>query len=134
MFGLLVAVSFAGLRIGEIGVDTIKSIRPLLIILGPRSGDTLIKIRDERQRLSARVVEVIHTFGSETFHELEREDSDAIGFSIERSGDLPANELESPAEDPKASRSRAASNATGDYRHPYYGSSSARTGFTRRTS
>lgn len=47
MFGLLVAVSFAGLRIGEIGVDTIKSIRPLLIILGPRSGDTLIEIRDE---------------------------------------------------------------------------------------
>lgn len=134
MFGFLIAISFAGLRIGEIGVDIIKSLRPLLIILGPRSGDTLIKIRDERQRLSARVVEVIHTFGSETFHELEREDSDAIDFSSERSGDLPASELELPAEDQKASRSRAASNASGDYRHPYYGSSSARTGFTRRTS
>ena len=134
MFGLLVGISFAGLRIGEIGVDIIKSLRPLLIILGPRSGDALIKIREERQRLSARVVEVIHTFGSETFHELEREDSDAIDFSIERSGNLPAKELEPPGEDPEASRSRAASNATGDYRHPYYGSSSARAGFSRRTS
>ncbi|GAB7330243.1 hypothetical protein MBLNU13_g01897t2 [Cladosporium sp. NU13] len=70
--------------IGEIGVDTIKSLRPLLIVLGPRSGDMLMEIRDERQRLSARVVEVIHTFGLETFHELEWEDSDAIDFSSER--------------------------------------------------
>jgi glycerol-3-phosphate O-acyltransferase/dihydroxyacetone phosphate acyltransferase len=37
-FGLLIAISFAGLRFGEIGFDIIKSLRPLLIILGPRSG------------------------------------------------------------------------------------------------
>lgn len=64
-------------------------------------------------------MEVIHTFGSETFHELEREDSDAIDFASERPGDLPASKLEPPAGDQKAIRSRAASNAIGGYRHPY---------------
>lgn len=134
-FGLLIAISFAGLRIGEIGVDITKSLRPILIILGPRSSDTLSEIRAERQRLSARVVEAIHTFGSETFHELEREGSGESCFSVDHSGDLPASELEPPARDQRESRdravSRAVSSATGDYCHPYYGSSSARAGFIR---
>jgi glycerol-3-phosphate O-acyltransferase/dihydroxyacetone phosphate acyltransferase len=71
-FGFLITISFAGLRFGEIGVDIAKSLRPLLIILGgPWSGNALNDVRAERQRLAARVVEVIHTFGSETFHRLE---------------------------------------------------------------
>lgn len=64
--GLLVAISFAGLRFGEIGVDIVKSLRPLLIISGPRHDHALSDVHVERQRLAARVVELVETFGSET--------------------------------------------------------------------
>jgi glycerol-3-phosphate O-acyltransferase/dihydroxyacetone phosphate acyltransferase len=86
--GLLIAISFAGLRFGEIGVDIAKSLRPLLVILGGlSSGGALQDLRDERQRLATRVGEVIHTFGTETFRELEGEEGlDTRGFPDEHSG------------------------------------------------
>jgi glycerol-3-phosphate O-acyltransferase/dihydroxyacetone phosphate acyltransferase len=130
-FGLLIVISFAGLRFGEIGVDIVKSLRPLLIILrGPSSGNALKGIRAERQRLAARVVEVIHTFGAEIFHEFEGEDgADTVRFS----GD-PSNGLESRVEKQNPSRCIDASNSTGVHRQLNGGSSSVRTGSTKRVS
>jgi glycerol-3-phosphate O-acyltransferase/dihydroxyacetone phosphate acyltransferase len=127
-FGILIMLSFAGLRFGEIGVDIVKSLRPLLIILGgPWSGNAMKDVRAERQRLAARVVEVIHTFGSETFHGLEGENgADEGGLSM--------GELELPAKDQSPSRNGVASASTGTHRHPNNGPSSARTGFVRRDS
>jgi glycerol-3-phosphate O-acyltransferase/dihydroxyacetone phosphate acyltransferase len=129
-FGLLVVISFAGLRFGEIGVDIVKSLRPLLIILGgPSSGNALKGIRAERQRLAARVVEVIHTFGAEIFHELE-EAPDTAGSSDDSS-----NELELQGEDQSPSHNLDASTSSGVHRHSSHGSSGIRTGptgFTKR--
>jgi glycerol-3-phosphate O-acyltransferase/dihydroxyacetone phosphate acyltransferase len=128
-FGLLVVISFAGLRFGEIGVDIVKSLRPLLIILGgPSSGNALKGIRAERQRLAARVVEVIHTFGAEIFHELE-EAPDTAGSSSDSS-----NELESQGEDQSPSHNLDASTSSSVHRHSSHGSSGLRTGFTKRVS
>jgi glycerol-3-phosphate O-acyltransferase/dihydroxyacetone phosphate acyltransferase len=135
-FALLVAISFAGLRFGEIGVDIAKSLRPLLIILGgPSSSNALNDIRAERQRLAARVVEVIHTFGSETFHGLEGEKgADLGGFFDDHPGGLSIGELELPVKDQSPSRDRVAGISTGTHRHLGSGPSSVRAGFVRRDS
>ena len=66
-------VSFAGLRTGEISLDIMKSLYPLVVALDPRSSHTLIKLRAQRQALSAQVVQVINVFGPKIFPEFESE-------------------------------------------------------------
>ena len=61
-FGLMVAVTFAGLRIGEVGVDVLKSLPPLLVALNPWSKGALVRLRERRQKLSREVVDVIERF------------------------------------------------------------------------
>jgi glycerol-3-phosphate O-acyltransferase/dihydroxyacetone phosphate acyltransferase len=133
-FGLLIAISFAGLRFGEIGVDAVKSLRPLLVILrGPSSGYALRDVRTERQRLAARVVEVVRTFGSETFRELGGEDrADMGGFSHEHPDGLSLGGSELPAKDHDADHNLVESTSTDAHLTPNSGSSSARTGFVTR--
>ncbi|PYH97503.1 glycerol-3-phosphate acyltransferase Sct1 [Aspergillus ellipticus CBS 707.79] len=72
-FGLMISVSFAGLRIGEIGIDVLKSLPPLLVALDPRSSNSFAKLRAERQALSAKVVDVIDAFAPEIFPDFESE-------------------------------------------------------------
>ncbi|PLB53564.1 glycerol-3-phosphate acyltransferase Sct1 [Aspergillus steynii IBT 23096] len=72
-FGLMISVSFAGLRIGEIGIDVLKSLPPLLVALSPRSSNNLAQLRAQRQELSARVVDTIDTFAPEIFPDFEAE-------------------------------------------------------------
>ncbi|EEP82468.1 conserved hypothetical protein [Uncinocarpus reesii 1704] len=72
-FGLMIFVSFAGLRIGEIGIDVMKSLPPLFVALNPLSINSLARIRAERQAVSAQVVEVINLFGPEIFPNFESE-------------------------------------------------------------
>ena len=135
-FGLLIAISFAGLRFGEIGVDVVKSLRPLLVILrGPSSGNALIDVRAERQRLAARVVEVVRTFGSETFRELEGENgSNMGGFSDEHPDGSSLGGPVLPAKDQDAGHNLVASTSTSAHLPPSSGSSTVRTGFVRRDS
>lgn len=63
-FGLMISVTFAALRIGETGMDILKSLPPLLVALNPKPYDSLIKLRAHRQALSAQVTDVINTLGS----------------------------------------------------------------------
>lgn len=72
-FGLMISVSFAGLRIGEIGMDVLKSLPPLLVALNPISANSLAKLREERQALSTKVVDTIDTFAPEIFPDFEHE-------------------------------------------------------------
>ncbi|KAM0698121.1 hypothetical protein Q7P36_001585 [Cladosporium allicinum] len=135
-FGLLIAISFAGLRFGEIGVDVVKSLRPLLVILrGPSSGNALIDVRAERQRLAARVVEVVRTFGSETFRELEGENgSNMGGLSDEHPDGSSLGRPVLPAKGQDAGHNLVASTSTSAHLPPSSGSSTVRTGFVRRDS
>jgi glycerol-3-phosphate O-acyltransferase/dihydroxyacetone phosphate acyltransferase len=133
-FGLLIAISFAGLRFGEIGFDIIKSLRPLLIILGPRSGSALSDIRDERQRLSARVVAFIHTFGSEELHNLERMGLDASDFYDDHPEGLPAGGPGSLANGQTTKRNTTASSSTNARSRPYYDKNNVRPNITKRSS
>lgn len=72
-FALMISVTFAALRIGEIGMDILKSLPPLIIALDPRSSNSLVRLRARRQALSAKVTDVINTLGPEVFPDFDAE-------------------------------------------------------------
>ena len=64
-------ITFAALRIGEIGMDILKSIRPLVLSLNPSSSNTFVRLRETREQLSAQVTEMINTLGPEMFDDFD---------------------------------------------------------------
>jgi glycerol-3-phosphate O-acyltransferase/dihydroxyacetone phosphate acyltransferase len=68
---LFPSITFAALRIGEIGMDIVKSLRPLVLSLNPSSANTLVSLRVRRQKLSQEVTEVINTLGPELFTDFD---------------------------------------------------------------
>lgn len=72
-FGLMISVTFAGLRIGEVGMDVLKSLPPLILALNPWSYDSLVELRKQRQALSIQVAEAVNVFGPGTFPDFEAE-------------------------------------------------------------
>ena len=73
VFGFVVfpSITFAALRFGETGMDILKSLRPLVLSLNPTSANTLVKLRETREKLSAEVTEVINTLGPEMFPDFD---------------------------------------------------------------
>ncbi|KIV97855.1 hypothetical protein PV10_01559 [Exophiala mesophila] len=69
--GLCISITFAALRIGEIGMDVLKSLPPLVAALDPRSSSRLVKLRAIRQALSAEVTDVINDLGPEVFPDFD---------------------------------------------------------------
>jgi glycerol-3-phosphate O-acyltransferase/dihydroxyacetone phosphate acyltransferase len=67
VFSLLVSTSFAALRIGEVGMDIVKSLRPLAVALSPWHGHQLRKLRERRTELSREVTALINELGPEIF-------------------------------------------------------------------
>ena len=72
-FILCTGITFAALRIGEIGMDIIKSLPPLFVALSPRSSNSLTKLRARREALSAKVTDIINTLGPEVFPDFDAE-------------------------------------------------------------
>lgn len=68
---LFPSITFAALRIGEIGMDILKSLRPLVLSLNPSSANTLVKLRQRRQELAQEVTEVINALGPELFPDFD---------------------------------------------------------------
>lgn len=68
---LFPTVTFAALRIGEVGMDIIKSLRPLILSLNPSSANTLVKLRAKRAMLAQQVDEAINTMGPELFPDFD---------------------------------------------------------------
>jgi glycerol-3-phosphate O-acyltransferase/dihydroxyacetone phosphate acyltransferase len=135
-FGLLIAITFAGLRIGEVGVDIIKSLPPLFVALSPKSAHALAEIRTQRQGLSARVVEVVDTFGLQIFPDLEPEMLDTSspqddGTYRSELKSMPPSGPETPVRSRSLSRNRRGSSSAGLDSYPYYGSLKALTIATR---
>jgi glycerol-3-phosphate O-acyltransferase/dihydroxyacetone phosphate acyltransferase len=60
-------LTFAALQLGEIVMDILKSLRPLVLCLSPFSAGTLAKLRERREILSRQVTELINTFGPDLF-------------------------------------------------------------------
>ncbi|KAG4442665.1 hypothetical protein IFR05_001850 [Cadophora sp. M221] len=65
------AITFAALRFGEVGMDIVKSLRPLVLSLSPQSSNTIHKLRERRAQLSAEVTDVINTLGPEMFPDFD---------------------------------------------------------------
>lgn len=72
-FVLCVSITFAALRIGEIGMDVVKSLPPLFIALNPRSSSRIARLRETREALSVKVTELINTLGPEVFPDFDAE-------------------------------------------------------------
>lgn len=68
---LFPTITFAALRIGEVGMDIIKSLRPLILSLNPSSANTLVKLRNKRATLAQQVDEAINTLGPELFPDFD---------------------------------------------------------------
>lgn len=59
----MVFVSYAALRFGEVGMDIIKSLPPLLVALSPWFSSSLADLRVHREALSERVTQTIDDLG-----------------------------------------------------------------------
>ncbi|KAJ5664436.1 acyltransferase [Penicillium longicatenatum] len=62
-YGFMIFVSFAALRFGEVGMDIIKSLPPLLVALNPLSSSFLVQLQAHREKLSERVTKTIDDLG-----------------------------------------------------------------------
>ncbi|TAQ88033.1 hypothetical protein B7494_g3643 [Chlorociboria aeruginascens] len=80
------AITFAALRFGEVGMDIIKSLRPLVLSLNPTSNNTIHKLRERRAKLSAEVTDVINTLGPEMFPDFDSARIVADPFHTDGSG------------------------------------------------
>jgi glycerol-3-phosphate O-acyltransferase/dihydroxyacetone phosphate acyltransferase len=68
---LFPTITFAALRIGEVGMDILKSLRPLVLSLNPYSANTLVKLRKKRAALAQQVTDAINTLGPELFPDFD---------------------------------------------------------------
>ena len=66
-----ISITFAALRFGEIGMDIVKSLRPLVLSLNPTSANTFHRLREERFKLSQSVTELINTLGPDMFPDFD---------------------------------------------------------------
>lgn len=64
-------LTFAALQLGEIGMDILKSLRPLFLCLSPFSLGTLNKLRERKAILSRQVTDLINTLGPDLFPDCE---------------------------------------------------------------
>lgn len=67
------SLCFLALRFGEIGMDIIKSLRPLLLSLNPTSGNTLVRLRARREGLQEQVNALINELGPELFPDFDHQ-------------------------------------------------------------
>jgi glycerol-3-phosphate O-acyltransferase/dihydroxyacetone phosphate acyltransferase len=65
------AITFAALRFGEVGMDILKSLRPLALCINPSSMYNISQLRERRAELSAQVAEAINTIGPEMYPDFE---------------------------------------------------------------
>ena len=68
---LYVMLTFAALRIGEIGMDIVKSLPPLFVALNPSSSSALTRLRERREALAMKVTELVNFFGPEVYPDFD---------------------------------------------------------------
>ncbi|KAJ5097456.1 acyltransferase [Penicillium angulare] len=105
-FMFMIFISYAALRYGEVGMDIIKSLKPLLVALNPLSSSSLIDLRAHREALSERVTETINDLGFGIMPDTDAEiPSDSYNFDAYQSRlkSMPPSEPDSR----ESSRSRS---------------------------
>ncbi|KAI1158088.1 acyltransferase [Nemania serpens] len=66
------AITFAAFRIGEVGMDIVKSLRPLVLCISPTSKYSVQRLRARRLELSKQVVTVINDLGPDMYDDFEK--------------------------------------------------------------
>ncbi|PHH66002.1 hypothetical protein CDD81_950 [Ophiocordyceps australis] len=69
---LMIAITLAALRFGEVGMDIFKSLRPLVLCLLPTSKYSIHTLKVRRAELSAQVTELINEHGPEMFDDFDK--------------------------------------------------------------
>ncbi|KAK2765222.1 hypothetical protein FQN54_008921 [Arachnomyces sp. PD_36] len=108
--GITIFVSFAALRLGEIGMDILKSFPPMIVALNPRSADSLVKLRAHREALSQQVSDVVNTLGPEIYPDFDAERTTA--FDIYNSESY-QSQLKTMPPSPSESGSRSRRSSSG---------------------
>jgi len=71
-YATMIAITFAALRFGEVGMDIFKSLRPLVLCINPSSSYSIHQLRSRREELSKQVTDLINTLGPELFPDFEK--------------------------------------------------------------
>lgn len=72
LWPVMIGITFAALRFGEVGMDIFKSLRPLVLCLLPMSSYSIHKLRVKRAELSAQVTDLINELGPEMFADFDK--------------------------------------------------------------
>lgn len=70
-FVLYISLTFAALRIGEVGMDVLKSLPPLFVALNPKSSNALSRLRQRREALAKKVTDLINELGPEVYPDFD---------------------------------------------------------------
>lgn len=60
-------VTYAALRFGEVAMDILKSLGPLVKMMSPWTGNELARAQARREKLAERITDIINTLGPEMF-------------------------------------------------------------------
>ncbi|KAI0341694.1 glycerol-3-phosphate O-acyltransferase [Trametopsis cervina] len=71
VFAALPLIGYAALKFGEAGMDVLKSLRPLIVVLAPGQEKYLDKLKEMRLQLSNQLSEVINEFGPQAFEDFD---------------------------------------------------------------
>jgi glycerol-3-phosphate O-acyltransferase / dihydroxyacetone phosphate acyltransferase len=82
----MVAITFASLRFGEVGMDIFKSLRPLVLCLSPMSSFNIQKLKTKRAELSVAVTDLINELGPEMFPDFDKTRLVPDPFRVEAGG------------------------------------------------
>ncbi len=104
-FALMIALTFIALRVGERGMNILKTLPPILVALNPWHSNSLVKLRAQRQTLASEVKDVINTLGPTVFSDF---DADILAANTFRS-DVDQSRLKSIFSTEPQSRSRSRS-------------------------
>jgi glycerol-3-phosphate O-acyltransferase / dihydroxyacetone phosphate acyltransferase len=65
-------ITYAALRFGEVGMDILKSLRPLVLCINPASSYSIHKIRERRAQVAENLVQVINDLGPDMYEDFEK--------------------------------------------------------------
>ncbi|VEU19419.1 DEKNAAC100852 [Brettanomyces naardenensis] len=85
-WSILVCTTYASLRMGEVGMDIAKSIRPLVLSLSPKSTE-LNDLKEERERLSLEVTNVINDLGPKVFPKFNEQRLKELSMQVSEESD-----------------------------------------------
>ncbi|RCI16553.1 hypothetical protein L249_2787 [Ophiocordyceps polyrhachis-furcata BCC 54312] len=69
---VMIGMTLAALRFGEVGMDIFKSLRPLVLCLLPTSSFSIQKLRVKRAELSVQVAELVNELGPDMFADFDK--------------------------------------------------------------